>query len=107
MDSDLKRRLEALKEHRAQIDKAIAILESQIDAREAKERAHEKGAEVLEIKPARGGGSFVLQKVKCGKPSCHCAKPGGELHGPYWYLYIKRNGKRSSKYIGKNKPPEA
>jgi len=52
---------------------------------EAQERAEKKGAEVLEVEPARGGGSYVLQKVKCGKPSCRCAGSGGELHWPYWY----------------------
>ena len=34
------------------------------------------------VEPARGGGSYALQKVKCGKPTCRCAKPGRELHGP-------------------------
>jgi len=47
----------------------------------AQERAEKRGAEVLEVEPARGGGSYVLQKVGCGKPSCRCAKSGGELHG--------------------------
>ena len=68
---------------------------------EAQERAEKKGAEVLEVEPARGGGSYVLQKVKCGKPSCRCARPGGELHGPYWYHYWKMDRKTKSKYVGK------
>jgi hypothetical protein len=96
----LKRRREALREQRAGIDRAIEQLEAQI---EAQERAEKKGAEVLEIEPARGGGSYVLQKVKCGKPSCRCARPGGELHGPYWYLFTKKDGKTNSKYMGKNR----
>jgi len=45
----------------------------------------------------------VLQKVKCGNPSCRCARPGGELHGPYWYYYWKKDGKTKSKYVGKRK----
>jgi hypothetical protein len=61
----------------------------------------ERGAEVLEVKPARGGGSYVLQKVKCGKDHCRCSKP---MHGPYWYLFTKTAGKTKSKYIGKDKP---
>jgi hypothetical protein len=96
----LKRRLEALREQRAGIDRAIEQLEAQI---EAQERAEKKGAEVLEVEPARGGGSYVLQRVKCGKPSCRCARPGGELHGPYWYLFTKKDGKTRSKYVGKNR----
>jgi hypothetical protein len=96
----LKRRLEALREQRAGIDRAIEHLEAQI---EAEERAEKRGAEVLEVEPARGDGSYVLQKVKCGKPSCRCARPGGELHGPYWYLFTKKDGKTRSKYVGKNR----
>lgn len=96
----LKRWLEALREQRAGIDRAIEQLEAQL---EAQERAEKKGAEVLEVEPARGGGSYVLQKVKCGKTSCRCARPGGELHGPYWYLFTKKDGKTRSKYVGKNR----
>jgi hypothetical protein len=47
----LKKRLEALREQRAGIDRAIEQLEAQIVAQE---RAGEKGTEVLEVEPARG-----------------------------------------------------
>ena len=80
-----KRSLKALYEQRAWMDDAI---------------------EILEVEPARGGGSYVLQKVRCGKKTCHCAKAGGELHGPYWYLYTKKDGRTRSKYIGKSKRVE-
>jgi hypothetical protein len=46
-----------------------------------------------------------LERVKCGKKGCKkCA--GGELHGPYWYLYRPRaNGPgRTSEYVGKVLP---
>ncbi|TFH54295.1 MAG: hypothetical protein E4G89_00290 [Methanothrix sp.] len=98
----LKRRLEALREQRAGLERAIEQLEAQI---EAQERAEKRGAEVLEVEPARG--SYVLQRVKCGKPSCRCARPGGELHGPYWYLFTKKDGKTRSKYVGKSRPAGA
>jgi hypothetical protein len=52
------------------------------------------------------GRRLVLQKVRCGKNTCHCAKAGGELHGPYWYYYWKKDGRTRSKYIGKSKPVE-
>ena len=94
----LKRRLEALREQRAGIDRAIEQLEAQI---EAQERAEKKGAEVLEVEPARGGGSYVLQKVMCGKPSCRCARPGGELHGPYWYLLLEDGQEDEKQVCGK------
>ncbi|WP_353845221.1 DUF6788 family protein [Methanothrix sp.] len=35
----------------------------------------------------------MLQKVKCGNPSCRCAGPGGELHGPHWYHNWKMDRK--------------
>ena len=99
----LKKKLETLRVQRAGIDRAIEQLEAQIGNQE---RAEKEGAEILEVEPARGGGSYVLQKVKCGKPSCRCAKPGGELHGPYWYLFTKKDGKTKSKYVGKNRATE-
>ena len=96
----LRRRLEALRVQRAGIDRAIEQLEAQI---EAQEQAEKRGALVLEVEPARGGGSYALQKVNCGKPTCHCTKPDGELHGPYWYYYCKDSGKTKSKYVSKNR----
>jgi hypothetical protein len=43
--------------------------------------------------------------VKCGKDRCKkCER--GEGHGPYWYLYFRRNGKLISRYIGKTEDPE-
>ena len=96
----LKKKLASFRERRARIDAEIEQLEAQLDAQE---RAVKKGTEVLEVEPARSGGSYVLQKVKCGKPSCRCAKPGGELHGPYWYLFTKKDSKTRSKYVGKNR----
>ena len=99
----LRKRLAALREQRARIDEEIEQLEAQLDAQE---RTGQKGGEVLEVEPARGGGSYVLQKVRCGKPTCRCARAGGELHGPYWYLYWKKDGKTKSRYVGKERPAE-
>ena len=97
----LRKKLAALRERRARIDAEIEQLEAQLDAQE---RTGQKGAEVLEVEPARGGGSYVLQKVRCGKSTCRCARAGGELHGPYWYLYWKKDGKTKSRYVGKERP---
>lgn len=107
---DLRKRIEVLLEQRAWIDNAITILESQLEAlemQELQEREKERHIQIPNGGTDRVEGSYILQKVKCGKPTCHCAKPDGELHGPYWYLYTKRNGKSRSKYLGKNKPVEA
>lgn len=101
---DLRKRIEVLREQRGWIDNAISILESQLEAIEIQDKARKKGTDILKVRPARGEGSYVQQMVKCGKPSCHCAKPGGQLHGPYWYLYSKNEGKRTSKHMGREKP---
>ena len=103
----LKKRIEGLRDQRARIDYAIELHLAELHALEAKGQAEDRGGEVLEVKPAWGGGSYVRQLVKCGKDHCRCSKPGGDLHGPYWYLFTKTAGKTKSKYIGKDKPAGA
>lgn len=56
------------------------------------------GREVVERQVGEGV-YYQLEKVKCGKEKCKCAK--GKAHGPYWYAYWRHNGKVKSKYIGK------
>jgi len=94
----LKRRLEALREQRAGIDRVIEQLEAQIVAQE---RAEKKGAEVLEVEPARSGGSYVLQRVKCGKPSCRCARPGGSCTGRTGICSQRKMAKRKASMWGR------
>ena len=42
-------------------------------------------------------GSVHAQWVKCGKAGCKCAH--GELHGPYFYLFWRENGKLRKEYV--------
>lgn len=58
-----------------------------------------KGREVVKV-VREGKITRQLERVRCGKPSCWCARGGG--HGPYWYAYLRKNGKLVSKYLGKN-----
>lgn len=37
--------------------------------------------------------------VRCGKPSCKCAR--GELHGPYFYRFVWEGGKQRKCYVRK------
>ncbi|HOT06206.1 MAG TPA: hypothetical protein PK918_01335 [Methanotrichaceae archaeon] len=90
-------KLERLLRRKEMIEKEIAELESRIE-----KQARESGKEVLEIESTKEEGSYVLQKVRCGKPTCKCAR-SGELHGPYWYLYARKDGREVCKYIGKQK----
>lgn len=42
-------------------------------------------------------GALIVQRRRCGKPGCRCAR--GELHGPYVFLTIRRSTGRRLLYI--------
>jgi len=46
-------------------------------------------------------GSLVERFRKCGKPNCHCARPGEPGHGPSWSLTHDVKGKTATKIIPK------
>jgi hypothetical protein len=79
-------------------------IEAELTNRELAEQDPAKGRRVVEERPASAG-TLRLEMVKCGKERCKkCER--GEGHGPYWYLYFRRNGKLTSRYIGKMIPDE-
>lgn len=47
--------------------------------------------------PKMMSGSVHAQMVRCGKASCKCAR--GELHGAYYYLFVRVNGKLTKRYL--------
>lgn len=59
------------------------------------ERASAIEAESIERRGSDGG------KERCKK----CEK--GPSHGPYWYHYVRRGGRLTSRYIGKELPGQA
>ena len=68
-------------------------------------RRKREGRRSTAHKKAQNKRYLELERVNCGKKGCKkCA--GGELHGPYWYLYRpKENGPgRTSEYVGKVLP---
>jgi hypothetical protein len=72
--------------------------------RELAERKPQEGRQAVEERPAHTG-TLRLEMVKCGKERCKkCTK--GPAHVPYWCLYYRRNGKLTSRYIGKTDDPE-
>ncbi len=80
-------------------------IEAELARRELAKREPAEGRQVVEERPASAG-TLRLEMVKCGKGRCKkCER--GEGHGPYWYLYFRRNGKLASRYIGKTEDPEA
>src|SRR3990172_5361551 len=60
-----------------------------------RERLKNKLAQVGDMRP----GSLVGRFRKCGKPSCHCAQPASEAHGPSWSLTRAVEGKTHTKVI--------
>jgi len=57
-----------------------------------------------EERPASAG-TLRLEMVKCGKERCKKCREG-PAHGPYWYLYFRKNGRLKSRYIGKMIPDD-
>lgn len=60
-----------------------------------RERLKNKLAQVGDMRP----GCLVGRFRKCGKPSCHCAQPASEAHGPSWSLTRAVKGKTVTKVI--------
>lgn len=79
-------------------------IEGELTRPELAEREPPEGREVVEESPASTG-TLRLEMVNCGKERCGKC-PEGLGHGPYWYLYFRRNGKLTSRYIGKTTPEE-
>ncbi|BAU16139.1 hypothetical protein LEP3755_67060 (plasmid) [Leptolyngbya sp. NIES-3755] len=59
-----------------------------------------KGREVMDTQRIDNQ-LYQLELVRCGKAGCKCAGMDGELHGPYWYVYWREDGKLKSRYVGK------
>jgi hypothetical protein len=42
-------------------------------------------------------GFLLANRVRCGKPTCRCAR--GELHGPYLYRRWREGGRQHRAYV--------
>lgn len=42
-------------------------------------------------------GAVCAQMIRCGKSNCKCAR--GELHGPYFYHFVRVNGALVKRYV--------
>jgi len=62
-----------------------------------KERILSKITNLSDFRP----GSLVERYRRCGKPYCHCAKPGAKGHGPSYSLTRSVKGKTVTKIIPK------
>jgi hypothetical protein len=52
---------------------------------------------VEDLLPKMLPGTVCAQMVRCGKPTCKCAR--GELHGPYFYRFVWQGGKQRKIYV--------
>ena len=92
------------KAHIRELETLRNRIEAELTWRELAEREPAPSREVVEERPASAG-TLRLEMVKCGKDRCKkCER--GEGHGPYWYLYFRRSGKLTSRYIGKMIPED-
>lgn len=83
----------------AELENLRGRIDVELARRELAGREPAPGRQVVEERP-HGAGTLRLERVRCGKERCKkCAV--GEGHGPYWYLYLRKNGKLASKYLGK------
>ena len=67
-----------------------------------RERIKLRIAELGDLRP----GSLKDRFRKCGKPNCHCAKPGEVGHGPSWSLTHDEKGKTVTKIIPASLVPQ-
>jgi hypothetical protein len=42
-------------------------------------------------------GAVCPQWVRCGRPTCRCAR--GKLHGPYYYRFWREDGRLRKAYV--------
>jgi hypothetical protein len=89
-----------------QLRKLEGWLQGQIRRAEEKAQTEQKlpARQIVEERTVENK-TYRLEWVRCGKEKCKCAR--GEMHGPYWYSYVRIKGKLKSQYIGKRLPAGA
>ena len=86
----------------AELEELAARVEAELTRRELETDETSVGRQTVEERPAPRG-CYRSEMVRCGKERCKkCAEGPG--HGPYWYHYFRKNGRLTSRYVGKNLP---
>ncbi len=85
----------------AELGELADAVEAELTRRALARRGDGEDQAVVDERPAPGGGTLRLEYVRCGRCT-RCAS--GPVHGPYWYLYQRRGGRLTSRYIGKQLP---
>lgn len=87
----------------AELTELAARIDAELTRRALAEQPARTGRDVVEEKPAPQG-HYRRELVNCGKERCGKCAGGRPSHGPYWYHYARRNGRLTSRYIGKILP---
>lgn len=85
-------------------DNAVSIgdaMEQSVDLQELMKKREQILSTITSLSDFRPG-SLVERYRRCGKPYCHCAKPGAKGHGPSYSLTRSVNGKTVTKIIPKD-----
>ena len=61
--------------------------------------------ETQDLLPKILNGTVHTQFVKCGKSNCKCAS--GELHGAYYYHFVRVDGRLRKRYLKPSEVEEA
>lgn len=60
-------------------------------------RETEMKTKTQEVLPKTIAGTVHKQFVRCGKPNCKCSR--GELHGAYYYHFVRVGGRLRKRYL--------
>ena len=76
-------------------------MDQSVDLQELMERKEQILLTITSLSEFRPG-SLAERYRRCGKPYCHCAKPGAKGHGPSYSLTRSVQGKTITKIIPKD-----
>lgn len=60
----------------------------------------ETKTESRDLLPKMLPGTVCAQMIRCGKPNCRCSQ--GELHGAYYYHFVRVGGRLTKRYLKAN-----
>lgn len=76
-------------------------MDQSVDLQELMEKKEQILSTITSLSDFRPG-SLAERYRRCGKPYCHCAKPGAKGHGPSYSLTRSVEGKTVTKIIPKD-----
>lgn len=89
-----------------------ALIDAELQAREAERTRAEREAQEAERERARAARARARQPLPsvgewvqfeytcCSRKTCKICKGTEYRHGPYWFHYFRKNGRQTSRYVG-------